>query len=175
MANDKPLHVLNALREDAKVGVFLSAGLSEVSGYKRLPRSKEEKDKLVDIICLMLLDGMPYKQIAKELNYELAIMHRLLNKEEYHIKAKQALIMSANTFADKSITVLEECENDKLAIMKARELSQAYRWLAAKRASHIYGERIDVTSGGEKIVQLSLGSGVNPDEDKTIDITHKDE
>ena len=72
-----------------------------------------------------------------------------------------------------SIQVLKNAPADKIEIMRAKELSQAYRWMARVRDVSKYGEKLDVTSDGQQIVQVSLGTGIKPP-DATQDTTYID-
>ena len=88
----------------------------------------------------------------------------LANTPLHTARTKQAVRISADYYADMSIQVLKDCPVDKVEIMKAKELSQAYRWMARVRDTTKYGEKLDVTSDGQTIVQVNLGTGVKPPE-----------
>ena len=88
-------------------------------------------------------------------------------------RTRTATKISADYYADMSIQVLKNAPADKIEIMRAKELSQAYRWMARVRDVSKYGEKLDVTSDGQQIVQVSLGTGIKPP-DATQDTTYID-
>lgn len=123
----------------------------------------DDQELLFQSILKMLVEGKSYKAISIELNIRLSTLYNFTSKTLGYIeRARHALLQSATTHAELSIQVLIDAPADKFELMRARELSLAHRWLASRKAPHIYGERVDVTSGGEKIVMLSLGSGTKP-------------
>lgn len=132
-------------------------------------------DQLMCYIEEMIIEGKSYRIIANKLNVKLTSLSSWLSKTEHFTRTKAALKVSADYYADMSIQVLKNAPSDKTELMRARELSSAYRWMARVRDVSKYGERIDVTSDGDKIVMLSLGSGQKPPEETTetdyIDVT----
>ena len=124
-------------------------------------------ETLIEYIEDMLINGKTFRYIASKLNIKLSTMSEWLSRNEHFARTKTALKISADYYADMSIQVLKDAPSDKLELMRAKELSSAYRWMARVRDTAKYGEKLDVTSEGQQIVQVSLGSGIKPVE--TID------
>lgn len=107
-----------------------------------------------------LLEGRTYKSISEELNVPMASLHAKLSSPEYSARAREALIISADVFADKAEQVLIESNWDPnmgdFSLKKARELSQYYKWKASKRNPKNFGDKIDVHQTGEMTQNISL-------------------
>lgn len=112
----------------------------------------------IDEIVEMLLQGKSYREIALELNCKLSVLHSFTSKPEHSARVREALIISASTYADKAEQVLIEAKRDSIEIQRARELAQHYRWKASKRAPKVYGDKLDldVKTDGEKITSWLL-------------------
>ncbi len=142
--------------------------------YKLIQSGQYTDEELMTTIETWITEGVSYRDICKRLKIRLSSLSSYLAKEGHFTRAKVALKISADYFADMSIKVLKDVAEDRTAIMKARELSAAYRWMARVRDVSKYGERLDVTSDGDKIVVLSLGTGTKPpetEETNYIDVT----
>ena len=133
------------------------------------------KDTLIEYIEDMLINGKTFRYIANRLNIKLSTLSEWLSRNEHYTRTKTALKISADYYADMSIQVLKDAPSDKVELMRAKELSSAYRWMARVRDTAKYGEKLDVTSEGQQIVQVSLGSGIKPpgdtEETTYIDVT----
>ncbi len=134
----------------------------------------QEQETLFNEVTKLLIDGKSFRQIALLLNIRLSTLYEFTNTSERSTRTKHALMMSATTHMELSISVLENAPSDKLELMRARELSSAHRWAAKVKDPRSYGEKVDVTSGNEKIIQISLGNGINPEQSNIIDITHEE-
>ena len=112
----------------------------------------------IELIIDDLIDGLSYRQIALKYNVKLSTLHDFVSKPEHSARAKNALEISAQTYADQAEQILLDIQPDSTPIemARARELSQYYKWKAAKRNPRALGDKIDVTSDGEKIQQQAL-------------------
>jgi transposase len=115
-------------------------------------------DGKIEEIISMLIEGKTYRQIADNLGVALSTLHDFTSRPEHSARAREALEYSSDTYADKAEQVLIEAERDMIEISRARELAQYYKWKASKRSPKKYGDKIDVTTGGEKI-SLKIGYG----------------
>lgn len=130
-------------------------------------------ETLIDLIEQLIIKGKSFRSIAKLLKIEHSSLSRWLSKEQHSARVKMAARMSADYYADMSIQVLKDAPSDKLELLRAKELASAYRWMARVRDVSKYGEKLDVTSDGQQLVQISLGAGVKPPE-LTEDVDHID-
>jgi len=105
----------------------------------------------IDIIIDMLIDGLTYRKIAESLKIPLSTLHDFVSRPEHFARAQTALNISAQTFDDMAEQILRDAKSDKNEIQRARELAQHFRWRAAKRNPQRFGEKVDVTTKGEKL------------------------
>lgn len=133
------------------------------------------EEEFIQAIEELIINGKSFRTICKEFNISLTALSRWLSLPQHVTRTRQATRISADYYADMSIRVLKECPSDKIEIMRAKELSSAYRWMARVRDTSKYGEKLDVTSDGQQIVQVSLGTGIKPpdttEETTYIDVT----
>lgn len=113
----------------------------------------------LDNIVEMILQGDSYKTIAQKLNIGLTKLHEFTSNTNHSARVREALIISASTFDDKAEQVLLDAKRDMVEIQRARELAQHYRWKASKRAPRVYGDKLDLTTDGEKIQQTIVWGG----------------
>lgn len=108
-------------------------------------------DGKIDEIVEYLLEGYSFRKIAEKLKVKLTTLHDFTQRSEHSARVREALEYSAQTFDDKAEEVLILAEGTKEELMRARELAQHYRWKAAKRNPRRYGDKVDVTTDGEKL------------------------
>lgn len=108
-------------------------------------------DGRIDEIVEMLINGDSFRDIATRLNVGLSTLHDFTSKSEHSARVREALVYSAASFDDKAEQVLVSAASNLVEIQRAKELAQHYRWKASKRAPKQYGDKVDVTSAGEKI------------------------
>lgn len=108
-------------------------------------------DGKIDEIVEYLLEGYSFRQIAEKLKVKLTTLHDFTQRSEHSARVREALEYSAQTFDDKAEEVLISADGTKEELMRARELAQHYRWKAAKRNPRRYGDKVDVTTDGEKL------------------------
>lgn len=113
----------------------------------------------LETIVEMILQGDSYKTIAQRLNIGLTKLHEFTSNTNHSARVREALIISASTFDDKAEQVLIDAKRDMVEIQRARELAQHYRWKASKRAPRVYGDKLDLTTDGEKIQQTIVCGG----------------
>ena len=89
-------------------------------------------------ICLM--DGMPHIDTVRRWLIEE-------DKATFHVQYTRAREEQADFYADE-ITEIADTEEDP---NKARVRIDARKWVASKLKPKKYGDKIDVTSGGEKL------------------------
>lgn len=166
-----------------------------INAYKNLPKPAKDtntttpyvlvttgeytNETLADAIIELICEGNSYRDICKIMNIKLTSLSDWISKDvERFARAKAAMMIKADYHAAMQLEVLRDCPVDKLEIMKAKEVSAAHRWAARVSNPAKYGEKLDVTSEGQQIVQISLGQGVKPEqieEVKYIDVTNDGE
>jgi hypothetical protein len=123
----------------------------------------------IDNICNDIIDGLTYRQMSVKYTVPLSTLFDFIHKDEHSARAKAAISTSASMYADKAEEVLIAAESDKNEIQRARELAQHYRWKASKRNPKAYGDKIDLTSAGEKLAAPIIidWNGANKDNPNT--------
>jgi len=106
---------------------------------------------VIDNIIEDILNGLTYRAMAKKYNVPLSTFNDFISKSEHSARVYNAMVTSAQTYEDMAEEVLLFAERDSVEIQRARELSQLYKWKAAKRNPKRYSDKIDVTTNGEKI------------------------
>lgn len=119
----------------------------------------------IDTIIEMIIQGDSYRIVANYLEVPLSTLHDYTSKSEHSARVREALLYSASTFDDKAEQVLKDAASNSVEVQRARELAQHYRWKASKRAPKQYGDKLDVTTLGEKISTTVIKWG-----DKEIEI-----
>ncbi len=105
----------------------------------------------IDDIIECIIQGDTYAVMAKTFDVSLGLLHEFLTKGEHSARVLAAMRQSAKSYADKAEQVLKDAEATREEIMRARELAQHYRWAASKRNPKEYGDKLDLTSDGQKI------------------------
>lgn len=108
---------------------------------------------LVDKILTMLAQGKSLRRICHE-NPSLPTITTImnwLNKDksflEQYMRARE---MGAHFLVEEIIDIADSAK-DRTAVEKARVQVDARKWAASKLAPKKYGDKLDVTSGGEAL------------------------
>ena len=102
----------------------------------------------------LILDGYTDKDIAKHFGIKSrSTVTKFLNQSNHSARVREARTDSADAIADKAEEVLRDLKPDSTPaeVSRARELAQHYRWLSKVRKPKVYGDKVDVTTDGEKI------------------------
>jgi hypothetical protein len=110
----------------------------------------KSKKQVIDIefVITRLIEGDTYRKISEKLGVPLTTLHDFTSKSEHFARAKEALNYSADTFADKAEQVLLDAKANLIEISRARELSQYYKWKAAKRSPQRYSDKVQTEHSG---------------------------
>lgn len=104
-----------------------------------------------------LTEGKTFKEIAAEQNIPTVTMFDFLYRDvECAARVRVALVKSAQMFADLAEEVIKNAPRDFIEIQRARELAQHYRWKASKRNPREFGDKIDITTQGEKLPATTI-------------------
>ena len=105
----------------------------------------------IDEIIELFIKGKSYRDVADIMDVPLTTLHDFTSKSEHSARIREALEYSASSFDDKAEQILLDCPPDRDAVSRARELAQHYRWKASKRSPKKYGDKLDITTDGDKI------------------------
>lgn len=146
--------------------------------------SEEQKEKAITDICIMIEQGKSLKNIIDNSSRtDIPSWNQFYNwlreNESYREKYAHATNVRADKIFEEILEIADSQENDVIetnngkvtnhnVINRNRLQIDARKWMLSKMNPKKYGDRVDVTSDGEKIQSVnnivSLGSGVKPTE-----------
>lgn len=106
----------------------------------------------IEDVIRHISDGKSYRVIADIYNIPHTSLFNYVNLHEHSARVREAKRQVAYECIAKAEEVLLNAGPDMISIAKAKELSQFYRWKAKVFAPKDFGEKVDVTSGGEKLL-----------------------
>lgn len=106
--------------------------------------------ELAEAILERLASGESMVQICadEQMPGLRTVMRWAVEHDQFGTEYAQAREAQAEVMDDKILTAADKAKEDPQA---ARVQIDAYKWRAAKLAPKRYGDKIDVTSGGEKL------------------------
>lgn len=130
-----------------------------------MPRHSDYTEELGDEICERLADGESLRRIclSDHMPSKSAVFRWLAANEEFRNRYARAREAQADTMADEILDIADDGTNDYMetpeggeryngdAIQRSKLRVDARKWVAAKLKPKVYGDKIDVTSGGEKL------------------------
>lgn len=121
-------------------------------------------DEIADEICALLIEGKSLAEICRMdgMPKYRAVFYRLLKDEDFAYDYARAREAQADTDADAIGDISRKVLLGEVEPSAARVAIDALKWTAGKRKPKVYGEKLDVTSGGEKINAIEM-SFVRPD------------
>lgn len=134
----------------------------------KVGRPSDYTKELADRICDLLSDGLSLRKVCSldELPDKSTVFSWLRTHKEFADQYARAKQEGTDAWAEELHEIVDEVEEDKEAINKARLRVDTRKWLMAKMKPKKYGDQVDVTSGGDKIVfmptELLQKNGINP-------------
>ena len=119
---------------------------------------KHSLDGKLDDLIDDLIEGRTFRELSAMYGVQVSTIHEYLNKPENIERYALALKTSSDSYAEKAENVLLDAKSKLVEIQRARELAQHYRWMASKRNPKKYGDKLDVTSGGEPVQKADLST-----------------
>lgn len=125
-------------------------------------RSTEFTQEMADAICEKLADGESLRSIclADDMPAKSTVFKWLIQQPDFADQYARARECQADTMADEILDIADDGSNDYMgedekyngdAVQRSKLRVDARKWLAAKLQPKKYGDKIDVTSGGDKI------------------------
>ena len=149
-------------------------------------RPTKYTEELANEICeLISTTDKGLNAICESLDINKATVFRWLNdNKEFCDKYARAREVQAEYLADQIIEIADDTANDykstengevvnSEAIARSRLRVDARKWKASKLAPKKFGDKVDVTSGGEKIQQQILN--IDPLSNDTADDSTKED
>lgn len=125
-------------------------------------RPSEYTQDIADRICNELSEGNSLRTVCKadDMPSATTVFNWMRTQEgflEQYTRAKQE---SADAMAEDVLSISDEVYEDKYAVAKARLQVETRKWLMAKMKPKKYGDKLDVTSDGEKLANPYAGLSV---------------
>lgn len=130
--------------------------MSKMTQTAIMGRPTDYTPDLADAICAELAQGKSLKSITdREGMPERQTVYRWLRLyPDFCDNYARAKDDSADSHADNIAEVAEKVASGKLEPNAGRVVLDAYKWTASKLKPKKYGDKIDVTSNGESVVQF---------------------
>lgn len=113
-------------------------------------------EELINKICKRMEEGESLKKICADPSMPVrsTIYEWLLDKDKKEFSDKYE--KASNTRTEQMFDELEEiASNPKIDVKRARLMTDVRKWYLSKIVPKKYGDKIDLTSGGDKITQPS--------------------
>lgn len=127
---------------------------------KRRPgRPTKYTEALAADICDRIIMGQSLHSIAQAVGihvmrvYDWMEKHPAFREQYARAREQQADLMDHQIVAVAQRALKRDGDPDKLDPQAARVAIDAFKWRAAKLKPKVYGDKVDVTSGGESIVR----------------------
>jgi transposase-like protein len=114
-------------------------------------RPSEFTQEIADAICERLAEGASLAEICREdgMPAQRTVFQWLTKHESFAHDYARAREAQADADADAIGDMAAQVRRGELDPTAARVAIDAYKWTAGKRKPKVYGDKIDVTSGGE--------------------------
>ena len=147
--------------------------------------SEDEKQNAFDYIITEILNGKGLPDILKKnkeytnrLPSAVTFFNWLRDTPQLNEVYRYAREVQSHTLFDELLTIAKGTGNADTVVQVQRDrlITDTMKFYIAKVLPKVYGEKIDVTSGGEAINVVSLGVGIAPTQDppgEYIDVTEE--
>jgi hypothetical protein len=127
----------------------------------------EDRRKEIDIICDRITEGESLRSILKDNKpfSKSTFLDIVDANSDIADQYARAMADRQDVLFEEIITIADSQENDINAIQRNRLQIDARKWVLGKMNPKKYGDKIDMTSGGEKINIINLGDGEKPDDE----------
>lgn len=133
-------------------------GDKTITAPKPIGRPTRFTAKLSDEICDRIATGESLNTICQDLGIAYrAVLMWLRKYPEFMLKYMRARDEQADFYADELRDIAYNVPADKDAIEKAKLKSENLKWIASKLKPRKYGDKLDLTSDGEKLEQPIYG------------------
>lgn len=115
--------------------------------------------EVANIICAELSEGKSLRSVVKrdDMPSMVTVFNWLHTNPEFLNQYTRAKLESADAFADDIVDVAQKTLKGTYDPQSARVAVDAFKWTASKLKPKVYGDKLDVTTGGEKLPTPLLG------------------
>jgi terminase small subunit-like protein len=137
----------------------------------KMGRPTKYSEALVDTICEQIAMGRSLVNICAELDLSYSqVMVWLQKYPDFTDKYARAKEAQADWYADEIISVIDGAKSDRNEIERAKVKIEALKWVASKLKPKKYGDKLDLTSNGDRIEQPIYGGlSVRPHERAVVE------
>jgi hypothetical protein len=137
----------------------------------KLGRPTKYSETLADDICERIAKGKSLINICTELSLSYSqVMVWLKNYTYFTDNYARAREAQADWYADEIISVIDNAKSDRNEIERARIKVEALKWVASKLKPKKYGDKLDLTSDGDRVpIPIYGGLSVKPNERKALE------
>lgn len=146
---------------------------------KTIPRGRPSiySDELIDSICERIMMGESLNRICKDkaMPSYRTVCYWLRDKPDFLQKYTCARVVQMHLLADSILEIADDGSQDTVLndngraekntewISRTRLKLDTRKWLLAKLLPKLYGDRLDVTTAGEKLNKIEIEI-INPEE-----------
>lgn len=125
--------------------------------------------QLAEEICELISDGMSLRKVCEldDKPAKITVLRWLRDKETFRAQYARAKEESADSWADDINAIADDVLKGKYDPQAARVAIDAKKWAASKLKPKKYGDKLDLTSAGEKITPILGGNSVPGDDSHT--------
>lgn len=117
-------------------------------------------------VCFMLAGGKSVSEMCREKGWERQTIMMWARQPEWRGVYQAAREQLGEWQAERLMEMVDEADSctDHVQVQALRLKVDTYKWIAGRHFPRVYGDRVDVTSLGEKIVGvMALPSEVSPE------------
>jgi len=110
------------------------------------------------IICELITNGLGLVKACEQVNVSYNTVVKWLQNDASFMKMyAQAREIQADYYADNILETIDNASSDRNEIERAKIKAEALKWIASKLKPKRYGDKLDLTSDGEKLEQPIYG------------------
>jgi hypothetical protein len=115
----------------------------------------------MDVVCARISTGELVGDVCADIGVTPWAITNWAAQEPFAPLYARARERQAHAIAEKAYREAEAAHGDSASVQAARLRFDAGRWLASKIAPKVYGDKLDVTSGGERVGLEALVLGAS--------------
>lgn len=124
----------------------------------KLGRPSSYTPAKAQLICYLLQEGNGLAKACEIAKLEYRTVVRWLNeREDFRQSYAQARQTQADYYADSILEVIDNAASTRDEIERAKIKAEALKWIASKLKPRQYGDKLDLTSDGQRIERPIYG------------------
>lgn len=155
---------------------------------KKMGRPSKYNQKVADVICAGLSAGMSLRKVCREEDMPdiTTVMRWMYVHDDFRQQYARAKEQGSEAWAEEILEIADDGTNDYMEddymkgkspgwsvngenIQRSKLRVDTRKWLMSKLVAKKYGDKIDVTSGGDKVQVAPIYGGASTSEPTTGD------